>query len=120
MNRRRALVAALAALSTACAVAVAVAQDDVVTGRIGPAYGTFGNGRHLQPFGKLVGLGNFPTGGAVTPDGRFLWTVSTGRGHNDIRIVSVANKNVVQVVPLPGASGGIAMDPTSPVAYVSG
>ena len=89
-------------------------------GLIGPGLGILGNGRHLHPAGTLVGLGNFPTGGAVTPDGRFYWTVSTGRGHNDIRIVSVANKNVVQVVPLPGASGGIAMDPTAPVAYVSG
>src|SRR5437660_11827701 len=78
------------------------------------------DGRVLQPAGTLVGLGNFPTGGALTPDGRFYWTVSTGRGFNDIRIVSVGSKQVVQVVRLPGASGGIVMDPTRPVAYVSG
>ena len=96
--------------------ATAVADSGV----IGPKLGLLGNGRHLQPAGTLVGLGNFPTGAAVTPDGRFYWTVSTGRGHNDIRIVSVANKKVVQVVPLPGASGGIAMNPKDPIAYVSG
>src|SRR5438445_516808 len=89
-------------------------------GTIGPNLGITGNGRHLQPAGTLVGLGNFPTGGALTPDGRFCWTVSTGRGFNDIRIVSVGSKQVVQVVRLPGASGGIVMDPTRPLAYVSG
>jgi DNA-binding beta-propeller fold protein YncE len=89
-------------------------------GLIGPNLGVTPNGRHLQPAGTLVDLGNFPTGGAVTPDGRFYWTISTGRGHNDIRIVSVKSKSVVQVVHLPGASGGVAMDPSRPLAYVSG
>jgi len=46
--------------------------------------------------------------------------VSTGRGFNDIRIVSVRTGRIVQIVPVPGASGGIAMDPTQPIAYVSG
>src|SRR5262245_48674429 len=89
-------------------------------GLIGPDLSTTGNGRHFQPAGTMVGLGNFPTGGAVTPNGRFYWTVSTGRGQNDIRIVSVGDKRVVQVVRLPGASGGIAMDPKHSLAYVSG
>src|SRR6476619_5958877 len=47
-------------------------------------------GRQLNPVGELTKLGNFPTGGALTPDGRFLWTLSTGRGINDIRIVKVS------------------------------
>jgi DNA-binding beta-propeller fold protein YncE len=120
MNRRRAVAAALAVLCLGCGVAIAFAQDGVVPGRIGPQFGTFGNGRHLEPFGKLVALGNFPTGGAVTPDGRFLWTVSTGRGRQDIRIVAVRTGDVVQTLPIPGASGGIAMDPSDRLVYVSG
>jgi DNA-binding beta-propeller fold protein YncE len=94
----------------------ALADDGI----IGPGQALLGNGRHLQPAGALVGLGNFPTGGAVTPNGRFYWTVSTGRGRNDIRIVSVPYKKVVQTIALPGASGGIAMDPERPFVYVSG
>jgi DNA-binding beta-propeller fold protein YncE len=90
------------------------------SGRIGPSLRLLGNGRQLNPAGTLVTLGNFPTGGAVTPDGRFYWTVSTGRGFNDIRIVSLADARVIQVVPIPGASGGIAMDPVRHLAYVSG
>src|SRR5919197_4075148 len=114
----------LLAFTLACAVAAfaataagSAAADD---GRIGPQLGLLGNGRHLDPAGALVDLGNFPSGAAVTPDGRFLWTISTGRGQNDVRIVSVATRRVVQVLPLPGASGGVALDPGRPVAYVSG
>jgi DNA-binding beta-propeller fold protein YncE len=97
--------------------AAALGADD---GLIGPSLGVVPSGRHLQPAGTLVGLGNFPTGGAVTPDGRFYWTVSAGRGPNDVRIVSVGGRNVVQTLRLPGASGGIAMDPKRSLAYVSG
>src|SRR5581483_10582960 len=89
-------------------------------GRIGPDLRLLGNGRQLNPAGTLVPLGNFPTGGAVTPNGRFYWTVSTGRGFNDIRIVDLSTNQVIQTVPLPGASGGIVMAPTGNVAYVSG
>ncbi|MBV9310151.1 MAG: hypothetical protein JOZ73_04935, partial [Solirubrobacterales bacterium] len=91
-------------------------------GRIGPALKITGNGRHLLPPGRLVKLGHFPTGGAVTPDGRFYWTVSTGRALNDVRIVTLKRKRprVVQVLGLPGASGGIAIDGAHRLVYVSG
>jgi len=98
----------------------AVAATSNGTGRIGPGLRVTGNGRLLSPPGTLVTLGHFPTGGALTPDGRYYWTVSTGRALNDIRIVSVLHPEVVQILPLPGASGGIAIDPTRPVVYVSG
>src|SRR6266496_315817 len=88
--------------------ALAVSVDD---GRIGPDLGVLNSGRALTPAGRQVALGNFPTGGAVTPDGRFYWTVSAGRGRNDVRIVDVAAGKVIQQLPLPGASGGIVIDP---------
>src|SRR5919201_3003878 len=115
--RRGAGVAAAGVLLLFVGIALAASTGE---GRIGPDKRLLGNGRQLDPAGKLVELGNFPTGGAVTPDGRFYWTVSTGRGFNDIRIVSLADARVVQVVPIPGASGGIAMDPARHLAYVSG
>ena len=112
--RRSILGVLLAALLIVPAIAGA---DD---GIIGPDLGLVNTGRELHPAGRLVDLGNFPTGGALTPNGRFYWTVSTGRGHNDIRIVDVRKAEVIQRVPLPGASGGIAMDPVHSLAYVSG
>ena len=65
-------------------------------------------------------LGNLPTGGALTADGRFLWTVSAGVGNNDVRIVDTARHRVCQTLPVPGASGGIALDSVHRLAYVSG
>ena len=91
-------------------------------GRISPAQHIVPDGRRLRPPGQLVTLGHFPTGGALTPDGRFLWAVSTGRALNDVRIVSVSGRHprVIQVLALPGASGGIAIDRTQPLVYISG
>ena len=87
---RVALVAALGAVAVGVAVAAVT-----VPGRVGPQLKLLQSGRRLAPQGKLVTLGNFPTGGALTRDGHFYWTVSTGRGRNDIRIVSVRTAKVV-------------------------
>ena len=116
-RRHAATLAAAVAASATAAVAVAA----VSTNQVGPRSGLLGNGRLLRPAGRLSPpLGNFPTGAALTPDGRFYWTVSTGRGRNDVCIVAVATRRVVQILPVPGASGGVAMDPKRRVAYVSG
>src|SRR4051794_5154227 len=111
----------VAVLAGVVAVVAGVAVAAVTPpGRVGPKLNLLQSGRKLSPQGKLATLGNFPTGGALTRDGHFYWTVSPGRGRNDIRIVAVRNAKVVQTLPLPGASGGITMDPSSNTAYVSG
>jgi YVTN family beta-propeller protein len=116
-SRRRLGLAAIVLATAGGAVAVAQSGDD---GRIGPDRALLNNGRHLRPFGTLTKVGQFPTGAALTPNGRYYWTVSTGRGRADVRIVSVRSRRVIQTLVLPGSSGGIAMDPRHPVAYVSG
>ena len=90
---------------------------------VGPRTRIQPSGRQLAPVGQLTKLGNFPTGGALTPDGRFLWTLSTGRGINDIRIVAVTGPHtgqIVQRIRMPGLSGGIAISRDGRRAYVSG
>ena len=106
-----ALVAVLAAWSPGPAQAAPNAPD--------PATGFLLNGRQLTPQGAQVDLGNFPTGGAVTADGRFLWTVSAGQGANDVRIVDTARRRVCQIIAVSGASGGIALDSRHRRAYIS-
>jgi DNA-binding beta-propeller fold protein YncE len=86
----------------------------------GAATGLLPSGRQLTPQGAQVTLGNLPTGGAVTADGQFLWTVSTGFSSNDVRIVDTVQRRVCQTLSLPGASGGIALDSVHRLAYVSG
>ena len=105
----------LAAMVAGSLVCVANAAPNVPD----PATGFLLNGRQLTPQGAQVRLGNFPTGGAVTADGRFLWTVSAGQGANDVRIVDVSRRRVVQVIALPGVSGGIALDSARRRAFVS-
>src|SRR4051794_13166970 len=116
MSPRCRRVPALAALFAAAAVPAALAA----TGDIGPSLGIVNSGRHLHPYGTQRQVGSVPMGGALTPDGRFYWTVSAGAGLNDVRIVNLQTKKVVQVVPLPGASGGVAISPKGGTAYVSG
>ena len=126
------------------AVGVAYAASQGSVGVIGPATGIQPSGRHLEPEGRLTPLGNLPTGGELTTNGRFLWALSTGRGKNDVRIVQVAKGSckggkgkakgtkkcqrregrkvgsVIQIIPFPGLSGGIAMSRDGHTAYVSG
>lgn len=78
------------------------------------------SGLPLQPIGNLVNVGNFPTGGKLTPDGRFFWSVSAGHGLNDVQIVDVSNQKVKQVLPIPGTYGQVAFSPDGSTAYVSG
>jgi hypothetical protein len=143
----------LVGLALAGGVAYAAVQGPL--GVIGPSNGIQPTGRQLHPEGRLTPLGNLPTGGALTPNGRFLWALSTGRGRNDVRIVQVAKTpcgkkgkkhgkkggaaaakqsgskrcnrragrrvgTVVQTIPFPGLSGGVAMAPDGRTAYVSG
>ncbi len=77
-------------------------------------------GRTLTPYGRLTTVGNLPTGGALTPDGRYYWSLSAGDGRNDIRIVDVASGAVVQVIPMPGTYGQMTFSPDGSTAYVSG
>lgn len=120
MMRKKIVVRSAAAAVLAVAVAATAATLSNSTGRVGSRQSLLANGRLLAPAGRLVTVGNFPTGGAATPDGRFYWALSTGRGFQDIRIVDVAKRKVVQIVPIPGTSGGISMDAHRPIAYVSG
>jgi YVTN family beta-propeller protein len=111
------------------AAGYAVAQISEEDGRIGPQNRIQPSGRQLNPAGRLTPLGSHPAGGGLTTNGRFYWTLSAGRGRNDVRIVRVEpdgrrrdgrGGRVVQTLPMPGLSGGIAMAPDGRTAYVSG
>ena len=108
-----------AAVTALVAGGVALASN-FEKGRIGPSLGITANGRVLHPVGRQTVVGNFPTGSALTPDGRFLWVTDCGHGPNDVQVLEVASGTVVQTLPLPGCYGGIAFAPDGKHAYVSG
>src|SRR5439155_8384043 len=97
VHRGRRLVRAIVAIAgLAIGAGLALAAP---RGRVGPRYRTTGNGRRLRPAGRLTRVGDFPTGAALTPDGRFYWVVNSGHGRDDVRIVNVATGRVIQVLP---------------------
>jgi DNA-binding beta-propeller fold protein YncE len=113
--RRLTLMSALVVVLAGCVAGPAQAAPNAPD----PSTGFLLNGRQLTPQGVQVALGNFPTGGAVTDDGRYLWTVSAGQGANDVRIVDTSRRRVIQTIALPGASGGVALDSRHRRAYIS-
>ena len=117
-----AIVAAVGVAVVPVVLAVNRSSDRAATDSATPDPGTglLPNGHKLNPAGTQVSLGNLPMGGAVTADGKYLWTVSAGSAANDVRIVDTATSKVCQVVDLPGASGGITLDSAHRLAYVSG
>ena len=121
MNRKRRWAALfLAAAAAACALvgyALAKRTPKLTVGLADRVTATL---RHLKPYGKLVQVGNFPGGSALTPDGRFYWTVSAGYDTNGVQIVNVKKRKVIQDLVIPGASGGVALDGAHRLAYVSG
>jgi YVTN family beta-propeller protein len=111
-------------LAAACIAAVVIGgvavADSVTTGQIGPALHVTGNGHLLHPAGKLTTVGDFPTGSAVVPGGRFLWVADCGHGKDDIKVIDLSHGKVIQTLPLPGCYGGVAFSPNGSHAYVSG
>ncbi len=104
----------------ACVALLAGAVPAGARAAAGLAPGQTGNGRQLDPVGRLTTLGAFPTGGALSPDGRFYWAVDAGRGPNAVRVVDVATGAVSQTIALPGGYVGITFAPDGRRAYVSG
>lgn len=84
---RKTLLSLLAAAFVLAIGGFVLAQVPKETGRIGPQNKIQPSGRQLVPAGKRTVVGNHPGGGALTRNGRFYWTLSAGRGRNDIRIV---------------------------------
>src|SRR4051794_31290249 len=74
-------------------------------------------GRAIAPKGRLVELNRFPAGSAVTPDGRFIWTVGGAGGPT--RITRLDDGSVVQELESDAWTGGIAFSPDGKRAYLS-
>src|SRR3954468_22131423 len=109
------------ALATGLALlALVITGAALAQERPSPAGSLTVEGRKLQPAGRMTQLGPFPTGGALSPDGRYYWAVDAGRGNNAVRIIDVGSGRIVQRPPIPGGYVGVAFGPGGRRAYVSG
>src|SRR6266480_3240203 len=141
MKRLRILALGAVATATAATAIALAANGGASSGVIGPKNHIQPSGRKLAPTGRLTVVGNHPGGGALTPNGRFLWVLDAGRGRNDVKILDSApalgckkgtkgnrcrkaapkrTGKVIQSIPMPGVSGGMAMAADGKTAYVSG
>src|SRR5258705_1318127 len=112
MGSRRGIRAAAAALAlTAVATTGAFAK---LAGSL-PVISNFG--REIAPKGRLVELNRFPAGSAVSPDGRFIWTVGGAGGPT--RITRLDGGTTVQELASDRWTGGIAFAADGRRAYLS-
>lgn len=107
--RTRAVAAAgfCAALATTAAFAAGAVRLPVISNF----------GRSIDPTGRLIELNKFVAGSAVTPDGRFIWTVGGAGGPT--RITKLEDGSTVQELAPDDTDGGIAFAPDGRHAYVS-
>jgi YVTN family beta-propeller protein len=80
------------------------------------------NGWHLTPAGKQVKLGNFPIGGALTPDGKYFVVSNAGTGTQSLQVVDTEKKVVTQTISYDWPEAlyiGVAFSPDGKKMYAS-
>ncbi|HVS27940.1 MAG TPA: alkaline phosphatase family protein [Solirubrobacteraceae bacterium] len=116
MSRLRRPLAGGCAIALLVSCAAALAQEQLP----GRDSQLTGNGRKLDPGGRMTAVGTFPVGGAITPDGSAYWVVDAGRHAAFVHIVDLASGAERQRLPIAGGDNGIAFAPDGRHAYVSG
>lgn len=80
------------------------------------------NGWHLTPAGKQIKLGDFPMGGAVSPDGKFVVVSNAGQGTQSLQVLNTKSKEVIQTIPYESPEAlyiGVAFSPDGKKMYAS-
>src|SRR5689334_3213878 len=73
----------------------------------------------VQPSGTQVALDSFPASGAISPDGKFLLALNTGR-RTSISVVDTAAVKETARVSLPDAGLGLVFSPEGRRVFVGG
>ncbi|WP_051317003.1 bifunctional YncE family protein/alkaline phosphatase family protein [Ectobacillus panaciterrae] len=84
--------------------------------------GVIPHGWTLTPSGKQVTLGDFPMGGALSPDHRYLIVSNDGQGEQSLQVVDVETQKVVQTIPYKSPESlylGLAFSPDGKTVYAS-
>lgn len=102
MRARRLVQAAIGLAAAVAATLPAGASADLPAGG-GPVRVISNFGRLIAPFGSLSQLEYFPLNSAMTPDGRFVWTLGNRNGaeHFDIQISDASSGQIVQQLQEP-------------------
>lgn len=80
------------------------------------------HGWTVTPSGKQVTLGDFPMGGALSPDHRYLIVSNDGQGEQSLQVVDVESQQVVQTIPYKSPEAlyfGVAFSQDGKTVYAS-
>jgi YVTN family beta-propeller protein len=100
----------------------AMAAYNTVVGPQANGTGVTPNGWFLSPAGKQLTLGDFPLGGAVSPDQKYLVVSNDGQGTQSLQVVDIALQKVVQTIPYKSPETlflGVVFSPDGKKLYAS-
>ncbi|WP_052947942.1 bifunctional YncE family protein/alkaline phosphatase family protein [Aneurinibacillus tyrosinisolvens] len=100
----------------------ASAAYTLLAGPQGDGTAVTSGGWYLKPAGTQVNLGNFPMGGALTPDRKYLVVANAGTGTQSLQVVDTEKKTVVQTISYESPEAlyiGVAFSPDGKKMYAS-
>lgn len=121
MKMRKKLAAALLA-TTLAGSGTALAYSLNTAGPKPDGTGVTPHGWTLTPAGKQIALGDFPMGGAISPDHRYMVVSNDGQGTQSLQVVDLQLQKVIQTVPYVNGEGlyyGTAFSPDGKTFYAS-
>ncbi|WML48592.1 glutaminyl-peptide cyclotransferase [Neobacillus sp. PS3-34] len=121
MKRKKLLAASLATLLLGSTSAYA-GYTKLVVGPKGDGTAVTPHGWSVTPSGQQLTLGDFPMGGALSPDHRFLIVSNDGQGEQSLQVVDINSQKVVQTIPYKSPEAlylGVAFSPDGKTVYAS-
>ncbi|MBT2700750.1 bifunctional YncE family protein/alkaline phosphatase family protein [Bacillus sp. ISL-40] len=120
MKRKKILAASLATLLLGSTSAYAGYTQFVGPKADGTAVTS--HGWPVTPSGNQVTLGDFPMGGVLSPDHRYLIVSNDGQGEQSLQVVDVNTQKVVQTIPYKSPESlyfGVAFSSDGKTVYAS-
>ncbi|MDR7073104.1 bifunctional YncE family protein/alkaline phosphatase family protein [Fictibacillus barbaricus] len=80
------------------------------------------HGWMVTPAGDQLTLGDFPMGGALSPDHRYLIVSNDGQGEQSIQVVDTQTQKIIQTIPYKSPESlylGVAFSPDGRTVYAS-
>jgi YVTN family beta-propeller protein len=98
------------------------AAYNLVAGPQANGTGVTPHGWTLTPAGTQLSLGDFPMGGVLSPDHRYLVVSNDGQGTQSLQVVDIEKQQVIQTIPYQNGEGlylGTAFSPDGKKLYAS-
>ncbi|MED1204388.1 bifunctional YncE family protein/alkaline phosphatase family protein [Heyndrickxia acidicola] len=122
MKRKTVIAAAVAALTLTTSSAYAAMHMSRTPGPKGMNTGITPHNTALTPAGQQIKLGDFPMGGALSPDGRYFVVSNDGQGTQSLQVVDTKTNKIVHTAEYTSPESlylGVAFSPDGKTLYAS-